>query len=69
MLIPAVVVLIVAGFHVPVIALVELITNAGGAEFKHKGPIGEKTGFMFGAVISISMVVLAAHCPASGVKV
>lgn len=66
---PAVVVLIVAGFHVPVMALVEIFANEGGAEFKHKGPIAEKIGFIFAAVISISSVVLAAHCPASGVNV
>ena len=71
MVIPATDVVIVAGFHVPVtgVAFVELAGKTGPAEFKHKGPICVKVGVVDGAVISMSIVVKAAHCPASGVNV
>jgi hypothetical protein len=63
-------VLIVAGFHVPVIAgaFVELVGNAGAVEFWHRGPICVNVVAMKG-VTTISIVVVEAHCPAAGVKV
>jgi hypothetical protein len=70
-MIPAMAVLIVDGFHVPAIgdALFEFIGKLGADAFKQSGPIGVKVGVILGAVISISTVVADAHCPASGVKV
>ena len=63
-------VLIVEGFQVPVIAgkFVELAGKDGAALFKHNGPIAAKVGTIE-VVISISIVAVVAHCPASGVKV
>ena len=61
----------VAGTQVPVIGvtLVELTGKLGATAFKHNGPICVKVGVLFGAVISISIVVVVAHCPASGLNV
>lgn len=59
-----------AGFQVPVIAgkLVELKGKVVGVVFSQKGPMAAKLGVIeFDMVISI--VVVPAHCPASGVKV
>ena len=42
--VPVVAVLIVAGFHVPLIPLVDVDGNTGAAEFWHKGPIAVKVG-------------------------
>ena len=42
--VPAVEVLIIAGFHVPVMPLVEVNGNAGGIEFRQNGPIALKVG-------------------------
>jgi hypothetical protein len=63
-------VLIEAGLHVPVIdgLLSELLGRDGAIEFWHNGPIWIKVGIT-DVVTSISIVVVAAHCPASGVKV
>jgi uncharacterized membrane protein len=69
-LVPAVKVLIAAGFHVPVTAglLVELAGNAGGVEFWQRGPIWVNVG-VISVVTTISMVTALAHWPALGVKV
>jgi hypothetical protein len=69
-LVPAVKVLMAAGFQVPVTAglLVELAGNAGGVEFWQRGPMGVKVG-VISVVMTISMVTALAHWPASGVKV
>jgi hypothetical protein len=63
-------VLIVAGFHVPVIAgvFVELIGSAGAVEFWHSGPICVNVVAMEG-ITTIFIVALEAHCPVAGVKV
>ena len=61
-------VLTVAGFHVPVILLVEVAGKVGAVEFCTTGAICVKTGAT-GALISISIVVVEAPWPASGVKV
>jgi hypothetical protein len=67
---PAVVVLIVAGLHVPVIAgiFIEPEGSVGAAEFWQSGPIWVNEGVIL-VVITMFIVVVAAHCPASGVKV
>ena len=68
MIAPVLDVLIVAGFHEPVIPLFDVAGNAGAVEFWHNGPICVNTGMM-DALMVISIVVGAPHCPAFGVKV
>ena len=60
MVVPAVVVLIVAGDHVPVIPLVDVVSKAGAVLFRQSGPIAAKAGVML-LVIVISMVTTVAH--------
>ena len=69
-MVPMLAVLIVAGFQVPVIAgeLVELIGKVGAVLPKHNGPMLAKVG-KIEVVTSISIVIMVAHCPASGVSV
>jgi len=57
---PAVVVLIVAGDHVPVIPLVDVAGKAGAMLFWQSGPIAAKAGVML-LVVVISMVTTVAH--------
>ena len=59
---------IVAGLHVPVIPLVEVVGNAGATLFWHNGPIGVKAGVICGSTVIINDPLIA-HCPAVGVKV
>ena len=56
-----------AGAQVPVILLVEVVGSAGAVVFCTNGPSWAKAG-VTGVVISISMVVDVAPCPAVGVK-
>ncbi len=65
---PLAVVLIVAGLHVPVILLLDVAGNAGAVDPWHSGPICVNVGVIC-VVITISIVAVAAHCPAAGVKV
>ena len=65
---PAVVVLTVAGIHVPVIPLVEIRGRTGAVLFWHRGPTGAKAG-VTGALVVIAIVAVVAHCPAAGIKV
>ena len=60
---------ITAGFHVPAITgkLVELKGKDGAIAPKHNGPMAANVG-VIEFVISISIVVAVAHCPASGVN-
>jgi len=55
-----VVVLIVAGDHVPVIPLVDVASNAGATLFWQSGPIAAKAGVMLPVVV-ISIVTAVAH--------
>jgi len=55
-----VVVLIVAGDHVPVIPLVDVAGKAGAMLFWQSGPIAAKAGVML-LVVVISMVTTVAH--------
>jgi hypothetical protein len=64
---PAVTVEMVAGLHVPLIPLVEAAGRAGPALFWHNGPMAANNG-VTGAVITISKVVVNAHCPDDGVN-
>jgi hypothetical protein len=66
--VPLALVVMVEGFHVPLIPFVELKDNEGAAAFSHIDAIGENVGTV-GVVIVISSVAVVAHCPASGVNV
>ena len=59
-MVPAVVVIIVAGLHVPVMPLLDSVGNAGEVEFWHSGPICVNVG-VTSVVITISIVAGAAH--------
>ena len=58
-----------AGLQVPVMAgvLVELSGKAGAVLFWQSGATGAKVGITAGLTV-MSIVVIAAHCPASGVN-
>jgi hypothetical protein len=66
--VPKLVVLMVAGFHVPVMPLLEVAGSAGAIALRQSGPIWVNVGVSW-AVMVISIVVVEAHCPAFGVKV
>ena len=50
----------VAGLHVPVILLVEVVGSAGAVAFWHKGPICVNVG-VAALVIWIAIVAVLAH--------
>ena len=56
----AIAVLIVAGLHVPVIPLVEVVGNAGGVLFWQSGPIAVNVGVICGLMV-IGNVAMMAH--------
>jgi hypothetical protein len=66
--VPTVDVFITAGFHVPVIPLLDVVGNAGAVAFWHNGPICVNVGVSW-ALTAILKVVVVAHCPAVGVNV
>ena len=67
---PLVVLLTVAGDHVPVIPFNDVVGNIGAVVPVQKGDIGLNVGVTKGAtVIVIGIGVTIAHCVASGVKV
>ena len=66
--VPAFVVVMVAGLHVPVIPLFDVAGNAGGIPFWHSGPICVNAGMICALTVTLSVVVVA-HCPAFGVNV
>ena len=53
-------VLIVAGDHVPVIPLVDVVGKPGAVLFRQSGPIAAKAGVMLPVVV-ISIVTAVAH--------
>jgi hypothetical protein len=57
-----------AGDQLPVILFVEVVGRAAKVAPEHIGDTGLKVGMMFGFTVMIEVVV-AAHCPASGVNV
>jgi hypothetical protein len=61
-------VLIVAGLHVPLMPLVEVVGKPGAPEFWHSGPIAVNDGNA-GAEIVIVIVVVVPHWPPFGVNV
>ena len=66
--VPPVVLLTVAGLHVPLIPLVELAGNVGAVVPLQKAGIVAKVGVV-GVVTVVVKVAVVAHCPAVGVKV
>ena len=66
--VPMIAVLMVKGFHVPVIPFADAAGKGGATEFWQRVPIGLKTGVML-LVTVMSIVTGTAHWPAYGVKV
>jgi hypothetical protein len=66
--VPVVVLLTVAGLHVPVIPLLEVTGNTGAGAPLHIGAIAVKVGTTFGLTVTVNVAVLAQR-PAVGVKV
>ena len=66
--VPAMLVLMVAGLHVPVIPLSEVVGNAGAVGFWHSGAIGVNAGVSSAVTVMVSVAGVA-HCPADGVNV
>ena len=64
---PATAVLMVAGFHVPVIPFEEVVGSAGGVLFRHITPKEANTGAVCGLTV-MATVTERAHCPAAGLK-
>ena len=58
---------IVAGFHVPVILLFDVVGSAGAVAFWHNGPIWVKVGVTLVPIV-IVIVAVVAH-PDEGVNV
>ena len=63
-----VVLLTVAGLHVPVILLVDVVGSTGAAAPEQIGAIALNAGMIFRLTVMFKVVVVA-HCPASGVNV
>ena len=68
MVVPAVVVLIVAGLHVPGMPLLDVAGKVGAALFWQSDPIAVNVGVICGLIVMLNVAVIA-HCPAEGVKV
>ena len=56
---PVVVLSTVAGDHVPVIPLVEVVGNIGAVDPLHIGATGAKVGVTLGVTVTVSVVVVA----------
>ena len=63
-----VVVLIVAGLHVPEIPFVDVTGRVGGAEFWHSAPIALNVGITGGLIVTF-IVAVVAHWPEPCVNV
>ena len=66
--VPIVDVFIVAGLHVPVIPLLDVVGNAGAVAFWHSGPICVNVGVTCALIVTLRVAVVA-HWPAAGVNV
>jgi hypothetical protein len=68
--VPLAVLLTVAGLHVPVILLVDVVGNVGTVPPEQIARAVPKlnAGVMFGFTVTVNVAVVA-HCPAVGVKV
>ena len=58
----------IAGDHVPVTPLFDVVGKAANAPPLHIGDTGVKVGVTFGVTV-IVIVAVVAHCPAVGVNV
>jgi hypothetical protein len=58
--VPTADVLIIAGFHVPVIPLLDVVSNAGAVLFWHNGPIALNVGIICDVIVT-SIVPVTAH--------
>src|SRR6478609_3844094 len=65
--VPATLVLITAGDHVPAIPLLEVSCSTGAVVFRQIAPIALKVGVTFGVTVTLRVCVVA-HCPGLGVK-
>ncbi len=61
-------VLSIAGDHVPLIPLLEVVGSALIVAPEQNGPTDVNVGVMFGVIVMVSEAVVA-HCPAVGVNV
>ena len=60
--------LTVAGFHVPVMPLLDVADRIGDVVPLHIGAMGVKAGVTLGLTVTFKVAVVA-HCPADGVNV
>jgi hypothetical protein len=63
-----VVVLSIAGDHVPVMPLLDVVGKVLIVAPEQKGPTAANVGVTFGVMVIVKVAVVA-HCPAVGVKV
>jgi len=63
-----VVVLSIAGDHVPVMPLFDIVGNELIVAPEQNGPMDANVGVIFGVMVIVKVAVVA-HCPAVGVKV
>jgi hypothetical protein len=61
-------VLLIAGDHVPVIPLLEVVGKGEIEAPLQNGPTALNTGVTFGVMVMVKFAEVA-HCPAAGVKV
>ena len=66
--VPITEVFITAGFHVPVMPLLDVAGSAGAVAFWHNGPICVNVGVTCALIVILKVAVIA-HCPAVGVNV
>ena len=60
--------LLIAGDHVPVIPLFDVVGKALIVAPEQNVPTGSKVGVVFGVIVIVNAAVVA-HCPAVGVNV
>ena len=65
---PLVVLFIVAGFHVPIIPLGDVLPKTGATEPKQNAGIGGKLGTVAAVIVTFSVCDIA-HCPVFGVNI
>ena len=56
--VPVIDVLIIEGLHVPLIPLLEVLSNAGAIEFSHNGAIGVNVGVILGLTVIVKLQLL-----------
>jgi hypothetical protein len=66
--VPLVAVLIIAGFHVPVIPFGDTVAKTGAVSLAQKVNRVGKSGMVSGDMVT-ARVAVAAHCPLFGVKI